>query len=49
MDKLFALVDKLFFAERYEKRRKQIMGWFLALVAVYYGCHMVVAAVRGLG
>lgn len=46
MDKLFALVDKLFFAERYEKRRKQIMGWFLALAAVYYGCHVVVALWR---
>ena len=49
IDKLLHMVDKLFFAERHERKRQKIMSWFLGLAAVYYGCHVVVAAVRGLG
>ena len=47
MDKLLHMVDKLFFAERYERKRKQVMSWFLGLAVLYYGCHVVAAAVRG--
>lgn len=46
MGKLLHMVDKLFFAERHERKRQKIMGWFLALAAVYYGCHVVVALWR---
>lgn len=49
MDKLLHMVDKLFFAERYERKRQQVLGWFLALAVIYYGCHVVVALLRGLG
>ena len=46
MDKLLDLVDKLFFDERYERKRRKAMGWFVGLAAVYYGCHVAVGLWR---
>lgn len=46
MDKLLHMVDKLFFAERHERKRKQVISWFLGVAVLYYGCHVVVALWR---